>query len=204
MRKRTLTRAATREARKSPLRDGRLWVVAALLMAVLAGFVGLSLPDAVSKARLDAPSPTEIVYDRNGAFLTQVAHGPEKSWLRLLAARESSRAPGARNARARRSPLLRASGRRSAGVGARDLAQPPASRPASRRLDDRDAGRAHAEAQHAAAQAARARQQIRRGDDGARARRASWPRGRAFALSAPCALWRRQPRRGACCALLFR
>ncbi len=59
------------------MRDRRLWRVAALALAALMGFVGLSLRDAVSNARLDAPSPTEIVYDRNGAFLTQVAHGPE-------------------------------------------------------------------------------------------------------------------------------
>ncbi len=77
MPERTLTRAAKREAPKSPLRHGRPWVVAALAMAALAGFIGLSLRGAVSNARLEAPSPTEIVYDRNGAFLTQIAHGPE-------------------------------------------------------------------------------------------------------------------------------
>ncbi|HTO79227.1 MAG TPA: biosynthetic peptidoglycan transglycosylase, partial [Methylocystis sp.] len=63
--------------RKNSPRDWRRWALAALAIAALAGLGVLSLRGAVSTARLDAPSPTEIVYDRNGVFLTQVAHGPE-------------------------------------------------------------------------------------------------------------------------------
>jgi penicillin-binding protein 1C len=69
--------SVTREDRKRLPPARRRWAVAALAMTALAGFAGLLLYGAVLNAPLDAPQATEIVYDRNGAFLTQVAHGPE-------------------------------------------------------------------------------------------------------------------------------
>ena len=66
----------TKEQKILP-RDRRFWLVGTLFLAALAGFLSLSIRAALRSARLDAPQATEIVYDRNGAFLTQVAHGPD-------------------------------------------------------------------------------------------------------------------------------
>ncbi|WP_245299964.1 transglycosylase domain-containing protein [Methylocystis bryophila] len=72
-----MTQSPDKQHRKRLLRDWRFWAATACVTAALLGSIGLSLRAAVANARLEAPSPTEIVYDRNGAFLTQVAHGPE-------------------------------------------------------------------------------------------------------------------------------
>ena len=43
-----------------------------------AGIAGLFLLQVAERAHLEAPSPTPIVYDRHGAFLTQIGHETER------------------------------------------------------------------------------------------------------------------------------